>query len=182
MKSGTSENRPVLLRDATAEDAALLAALHTESWRSAYAGLLDPHYLAREMEQERRTHWRAHLPAVLAGLGHIFIAEREGETLGFACVLRERDPDWGGYVDNLHVRPHLRGAGIGKVLLGAAVAWLRAQGETRAYLWVYEANHAARGFYERQGWRNAQQLPAKDAPGGDGLMCCRYVCDIAPAA
>jgi GNAT superfamily N-acetyltransferase len=182
MKSGTPENRPVLLRDATADDAALLARLHTESSRSAYATLLDPHYLAREMEQERHAHWRAHLPAVLAGLGRIFIAERDGETLGFACVLRERDPDWGCYVDNLHVRPQLRGGGISKALLDAAVAWLRAQGESRAYLWVYEANHAARGFYERQGWRNAQQLPAKDAPGGDGLMCCRYVCDIAPAA
>ena len=175
MQTGDPENQQLRLRDAAAGDAALLAFLHTESWRSAYATLLDPAYLEHEMEGERSAHWLAHLPAVLAGLGHIYIAERAGEILGFVCVLRERDPDWGGYVDNLHVRPHLRGAGIGKVLLDAALDWLRSAGEERAYLWVYEANLSARRFYEREGWRNAQQLPAVGVPGGDGLMCCRYV-------
>jgi GNAT superfamily N-acetyltransferase len=179
MRTGESENQQLRLRDAAAGDAALLAFLHTESWRSAYATLLDPAYLEHEMEGERSVHWLAHLPAVLAGLGHIYIAERPGETLGFVCVLRERDPDWGGYVDNLHVRPHLRGAGIGKVLLDAALGWLCSAGEARAYLWVYEANLSARGFYEREGWRNAQQLPAVGVPGGDGLMCCRYVRETA---
>ena len=128
MQTGDPENQQLRLRDAAAGDAALLAFLHTESWRSAYATLLDPDYLANEMEGERSAHWLAHLPTVLAGLGHIYIAERAGETLGFVCVLRERDPDWGGYVDNLHVRPHLRGAGIGKVLLDAALGWLTRPG------------------------------------------------------
>jgi GNAT superfamily N-acetyltransferase len=175
MKSGTATGTDIRLRDANAGDAALLAQLHTESWRSAYAAILDPNYLAHEMEGERRTHWQAHLPAVLAGLGRILIAERDGHGLGFVCALRERDPDWGGYIDNLHVRPQLRGAGIGKVLLDAALGWLRSTGEARAYLWVYEANLPARGFYEREGWRNAEQMAAEDAPGGKGLMCCRYV-------
>ena len=181
MRTGPPKTQDLTLRDAVGGDAALLARLHTESWRSAYATLLDPDYLTNEMEGERSAHWQAHLPAVLAGLGHIFIAERAGETLGFVCVLRERDPDWGGYVDNLHVRPQLRGAGIGKVLLDAALGWLRSAGEARAYLWVYEANLSARGFYEREGWRNAQQLPAVGVPGGDGLMCCRYVRSTAAA-
>jgi len=180
MSAGRPERVSHLLRDATADDAALLARLHAESWRSAYATLLDPLYLAEQMDEERRAHWQAHLPDVLAGSGHVYIAEHQGEATGFTCVLREREAGWGGYVDNLHVRPQLRGAGIGRILLDAAVAWLVANGQNRAYLWVYEANHAARGFYECQGWRNAQQLPAKDAPGGEGLMCCRYVRDIAP--
>jgi GNAT superfamily N-acetyltransferase len=182
MKSSPATRNDIRLRDATAGDAALLAQFHTESWRSAYADILDPGYLAREMEGERRAHWQAHLPAVLAGLGRILIAERDGDVLGFVCALRERDPDWGGYIDNLHVRPQRKGEGIGKVLLDAALGWLHSTGEAKAYLWVYEANLPARGFYEREGWRNAQQLPAKGAPGGEGLMCCRYVRDTSPAA
>jgi GNAT superfamily N-acetyltransferase len=175
MKPGTNTGAGIGLRNAAASDAALLARLHTESWRSAYADILDPHYLEHEMEGERRAHWQTHLAAVLSGQGQIYIAEREGEVLGFVCALRERDLDWGGYIDNLHVRPHLKGGGIGKVLLDAALGWLHSIGQAHAYLWVYEANLPARGFYEREGWRNAEQLLAKGAPGGDGRMCCRYV-------
>ena len=42
-----------MLRPATADDAALIAQLHIDSWRSAYRDILDAAYLAGPMGQRR---------------------------------------------------------------------------------------------------------------------------------
>ncbi|WGH80370.1 GNAT family N-acetyltransferase [Jannaschia sp. GRR-S6-38] len=67
---------------------------------------------------------------------------------GFACALTDRDPP---LIDNLHVRPGLRGGGTGGRLLAAIKAALAEAGFARAYLTVLEENAAAHRFYLAHG-------------------------------
>lgn len=141
------------LRAMRAEDADAVAALHTTSWRSAYRGIFTDHYLDHEADAERRDAWRARLQASAPSADWGIVAENAaGRLVGFAYVQPAHDPAWGDYLDNLHVAPDFKGAGLGRLLMGAVAERLRHDGSTRPlYLWVLEANTAARRFYERLG-------------------------------
>ena len=46
-----------------------------------------------------------------------------------------------------------RGKGVGSQLLGAAMAFCRAQAYCKVYLWTFDGLHAARHLYEKHGFR-----------------------------
>jgi ribosomal protein S18 acetylase RimI-like enzyme len=56
-----------------------------------------------------------------------------------------------GWVYYLAVAPERRRAGLGRALMDAAEAWLRARGAPKIQLMVREDNAAALGFYEALG-------------------------------
>nr|WP_281494196.1 GNAT family N-acetyltransferase [Jannaschia sp. S6380] len=76
------------------------------------------------------------------------VAFTDDELTGFVCALCDRDPP---LIDNLHVRPDLRGGGTGAKLLAAIRVALRAAGFARAYLTVLESNPRALAFYLANG-------------------------------
>ena len=65
-------------------------------------------------------------------------------TTGSWSGSRRRDIDLELYA--LYVRASQYGAGVGHRLIEAAI------GDVPAYLWVFEANDRARGFYARHGF------------------------------
>ncbi|WP_298190579.1 GNAT family N-acetyltransferase [Novosphingobium sp.] len=140
---------PPAIRPADAADAGRIAALHCESWRDAYAQVLDPAFLAGPIEADRRALWAERLGAPAPAQG-VLLAETPGhETAGFICFFRDNDPRWGTLIDNLHVDPALRGRGIGERLIRAAVATFAP--DRPFHLWVFEANAAGVRFYLRLG-------------------------------
>ena len=148
----------IALRNATAEDADAIAALHTANWREAYADILDPAYLAGPIEADRRTVWQERLTAAAPDL-EVVVAENARGIVGFASLLHEREPAWGGFVDNLHAAAEVRGQGMGKALLVEAARRVAARQEDRGlYLWVFERNEAAVGFYRALGAKVAERL------------------------
>jgi GNAT superfamily N-acetyltransferase len=143
------------IRHATAADADAIAALHAESWRSAYRGLIPDDDLGVDLDRERQEFWRARFASAhpdRRAAFVAFVATPDDLLVGFACVLADADPDHGPLLDNLHVKPGWRGHGIGARLLNEARLWSAAiaPGEPM-HLWVLEGNVAARRFYRSQG-------------------------------
>ena len=146
------------LRTANADDAKEIALLHTANWRSAYAGILDPAYLSGPVEADRRTVWQERLTAGPDDL-EVIVAECGQGIVGFASLFHEREPDWGGFVDNLHSAASVRGEGVGKALLSEAARRVAARDAHKGlYLWVFERNEAAVGFYRALGGEIAERL------------------------
>ncbi|MBV8627595.1 MAG: GNAT family N-acetyltransferase [Paraburkholderia sp.] len=165
------------LRPATTEDAALIASIHAASWRATYRGLLPDAFLAQDVVTDRAAHWQARLSAPGADRRLVVIAERAHAAIGFACVERQIDSQWGVLLDNLHTLPGHQGIGVGKLLMRAASDWARAQGEKQLYLYVLEGNTQAIAFYERQGWQPAGAEP--DQMGGVDITALRYIYRLA---
>ena len=134
------------IRPATVADADAIAALHVASWRSAYRGILKDGTLGPTLDGERRAHWRRKL-AAMAPADAVLIVEGQG----FIAAWAKGDPGFGAYIDNLHVHPERRSAGLGRRLLGAAMRRVADRGEVRAYLWVFDGNTRAIDFYRRLG-------------------------------
>jgi len=100
-------------------------------------------------------------PLLRAALGTpervLRVAEAEGAVQGFAWVVRRGGFDRSAYVRLIAVLDDARGAGVGRALMEALEAELL--GDTDLILLVTETNAAARGFYERLGYRLVGVLP-----------------------
>lgn len=131
------------LRSARAADASAIAGLHVASWRDAYRDLLDPAFLAGPVEEKLGRQWQEALTQPRRP-GAVILATAGREAAGFVAAWHE-----GGncLIDNLHVRPGMRGAGIGRALLGFAARRLAQQGAETADLWVFAGNAGAIRFY-----------------------------------
>jgi ribosomal protein S18 acetylase RimI-like enzyme len=145
---------------ATERDAAGIAKVYVEAWRSAYAAIL-PHRGLLGMsyeDQSRQWSWIIRDPAQSV----IVASEADDGVVGFVGFgsARRRDcPVAGrfagetekvGEIYTLYVLPDFQERGIGRQLLAAAFAALVEKRHTCGFLWALRDNHA-RYFYERIG-------------------------------
>src|SRR5690242_16483848 len=104
----------VSIRAATVEDAAAIAHVHVESWRSTYAGIVPDAYLAGLDETLRVKLWQEWL----SGGAVVLVAERKGEVVGFAHAGRIREPVETADAElySLYLLRDAQGRGIGRGL------------------------------------------------------------------
>ena len=142
----------IVITVASPADAAAIAALHAESWRSAYRGLVPAEDLGDGLDEERLRFWRDRLASANPERRLVLAARAGADIVGLACVLADADPAHGPLLDNLHVKPGWRGRGLGAELLQKARAWSHAIAPGQPmHLWVLAGNAAARRFYRNQG-------------------------------
>ena len=144
----------ISFREAKSSDAAALGKLHVASWRESYAGLLPDHLLDGLSADARSAMWSAILsdPAMFGGTT-VFVAESEGEIVGFGACGSQRDEalkgkGFDGEIGAIYVlRSHQR-AGLGNSLMSLMSRKLLDEGRRAAALWVLRENLPARTFYE----------------------------------
>ena len=142
----------LVVRAASPLDAAPLARVHRDSWRTTYAGILPLEVIARHAGTKSEGAWRGRL-AASRGLNTTWLAERPGEgLLGFASCGPARDPIEGleAEIYALYVLQSAQRRGVGRALVRAAARHFVRNGYFGFYLWVLKANRA-RMFYEALG-------------------------------
>lgn len=161
-------------RAATASDAEAIARLHARSWRESYRGAFLDAFLDGDLIAERLGVWQQRLAAPPASQ-LVRLAVDGASLAGFVCAYGGHDPEWGSFVDNLHVAREAKRGGVGASLMRQAGAWLAERHPgLGVYLWVLEMNAPARRFYERIGGRNAE-VTTMETHGGAVVRSCRYV-------
>ena len=161
------------LREATADDAALLSRIFCASWCSAYQGLIPEDYLRRMPEDA----WTPTLRSWL-GSGRMYglIALTDEEPVGAVVFGRGRDAgyeDWGEIVA-LYLLPEATGSGTGSALLKQALNLLREDGFARCYLWSIDGNTQAEAFYQKRGFCRTDDC-IRYQLGGQDVTDVRYV-------
>ena len=147
-------------------DADAIANLHIESWRSAYRGLLPDSFLDGPVVEDRVTLWRDRLNTNAPDRQLVLTAVSDDTLTGFVCVLLDAEPVFGPLLDNLHVKPALKGTGIGSLLFRAAREWVDQRAPAQPmHLWVLEGNLPARRFYDRHGGKVAEHRIRQVVPG-----------------
>ncbi|MBX2817107.1 MAG: GNAT family N-acetyltransferase [Saprospiraceae bacterium] len=158
------------------EDVAAIAALHALSWQRHYRGVLPDHYLDKEVQQERLDLWQSRFDANDPTM-HLILARWGGELIGFSGTFLDKHPQYGAYIDNLHILEEHQGKGWGRILLRQTAEWILAQDPTsKMYLYVFDANVPAILFYERVGGRLISTEPIA-SPGGVSPLVRLYLWD-----
>ena len=142
---------PVAVRAATVADAAAVAAVHRESWRTTYAGILPLDVIAVQAGRKTPAVWQRRLEATGPAQA-TFLAERGGRPVGFANCGDARHQLEGidAEVYALYVLQDHHRHGAGRALVRACARHFVRQGQFGFYLWVLKANRA-RLFYEAMG-------------------------------
>jgi ribosomal-protein-alanine N-acetyltransferase len=102
-----------------------------------------------------------------------FVAEREGEVLGYsigALNQKHRDEGW---ILRLRVHDRWQGRGIGRLLLDQAVRSLAEAGAMRMLLSVSPDNIRAVRLYRNSGFSVVETVPRYFGPGEDRFIMRR---------
>lgn len=162
------------IRIAGPNDSTAIAALHAESWRNSYRGILADGYLDGGILSERIIVWRERFRVPLASQ-YVIVAEDQGILIGFACAFGGADDRWGTNLDNIHVLPNQKRKGIGTTLVENVASWSSKNHPGKGlFLWVFERNLQARQFYEHLGGIIAGDT-IWTAPEGTQVKQLRYV-------
>lgn len=142
------------IRRARPEDAAAIARVHVEAWRSAYAGLIPDAVLVGMSQRNQAMQWARTLARPRRRETVLVATGRAESVVGFGSCgpARATDARDAGEVYTLYVAPDHHGAGIGRDLLAALFGALAEQGMRSAMLWVLSLN-PSRFFYEAMGGR-----------------------------
>lgn len=132
-------------------------ALAHEIWPECFAGIIDaeliPGMLAEIYAPET-------LAADLAERGHVYwLVTVDGADAGYASAYRSGERLW---IKKLYVRAACRKLGLGKRLVGAALAEF--PGAASLGLYVNDGNAPAIAWYEKQGFVVEARVPVQMGP------------------
>jgi ribosomal protein S18 acetylase RimI-like enzyme len=106
--------------------------------------------LAEDVAREADDYWQRGARAfATGGQASLLVAEHEGRAVGLVSATAAGGT---GYIGAMWIEPAARGTGLGRALLDAACAALRARGCARLTLTVTETNAAAIALYESAGF------------------------------
>ncbi|RED53509.1 GNAT family N-acetyltransferase [Aestuariispira insulae] len=91
------------------------------------------------------------------------VCEGEGQIFGFvtATATHGLEYGWAAEIEDLYIRPEMRGRGISYILLAAAEDWCRDRGIADIQVVLTATGRKEQGlerFYQRHGYRNEGRL------------------------
>lgn len=147
--------RPVVVRDATMEDATLLSALGERTFRDTYGADNSP----AEMDSFVANNYGPEVQAAeLLDLGDRYlIAESDGTAVGFVLLSQSAHPAQVPgrrplMLSRIYVDLPYKGRGVGAALMGRSIQEARQAGHDALWLTVWARNPAAIAFYRRWGF------------------------------
>jgi ribosomal protein S18 acetylase RimI-like enzyme len=156
----------MVIRRARPEDAAAIARVHVESWRSTYAGLLPERLLLKLSSARHEARWWRHVLGRFRRSHFVYVAEdpREG-VVGFVSggAARDRELEYDGEVYALYVLDEFHESGIGSALFQRLSERLLRECGPSMVVWVLSSN-PSRFFYERLGGKRI--ATRRDRMGG----------------
>jgi len=141
-----------LIRPAMPADAAAIAQVRVDAWRTTYKGMIPAAYLAAMKVEDSAALWTKILTAAPSATS-VFVAVEGGAVVGFASghMLPEAKHGLDAELSAVYLVDGAQRAGVGRRLVAAVAAAQRAHGAKGLIVWVIAGNKAARAFYEALG-------------------------------
>jgi len=153
------------IRRAIAGDAAAIARVHVDTWRTTYRDIVSEEYLAKLSYEERESLWRR---VVTDPKQFTFVAEEAGRIVGFANGGRNRgsEAEYSGELYAVYLLEAHQQRGVGLRLTVAVAQELMKTSMRSMIVWVLKDNPAC-GFYRKLG---GKQVGSKVMVLGDRTL------------
>jgi len=142
----------IAIRPATKADAAAIARVRVDCWRTTYRGLIPDAYLDA-MDVDASTQLWDRVLSAPPNTTSVFVADDGGEVVGFASGNRLEEPRYAldAELSAAYVRRDRQRMGIGRKLVAAVARAQQTNGAHGLIVWVIAGNKGARAFYEGLG-------------------------------
>ena len=132
------------------EDA--LAYIQTESWKAAFAGILDEETLTRCTDINRATDMYKRLLEEKKGNGYILSIDEKPHCIAYWDAARDAEFNGKAELICIHSLPDNWHKGFGSRMMDRVLKDIKDAGYSEAVLWVFRDNARARAFYEAKGF------------------------------
>ena len=163
----------IRIREATEANAAAIARVHVDSWRTTYKGIVPGDYLTALSYEQREGVWRANISAA-RGREFVYVAQDGGgQVVGFASggPQNSGDTEYAGELYAIYLLASHQGQGIGRQLVLAVTRRLLQADLPSMLVWVLASN-SSRLFYEALGGKELYEKPI--TIGGASLVEVAY--------
>ncbi|TES52859.1 GNAT family N-acetyltransferase [Halalkalibacterium halodurans] len=162
-----------LIRHARKEDAAGIARVHVDSWRTTYDGIIKQPFLKSLSYEEKEKRWQDYFSQPPENTV-LYVAEKDDQIVGFISGGPVRDGVEGaaGELYAVYILEEYQRRGIGQRLLAALVQELKARKLNNLFVWVLKDNPSA-SFYRKLGakeWKEASFELAGQSLAEIGLL------------
>ncbi|MEO8346034.1 MAG: GNAT family N-acetyltransferase [Betaproteobacteria bacterium] len=142
----------IIIRPATPTDAAAIAQVRVDAWRTTYKGMIPDAYLAAMKVEDSTVLWEKVLSAGPNSTS-VFVAANADGVVGFAAghMLAEEKHGLDAELSAVYLVHHAQREGVGARLVATVAAAQRAHGAAGLLVWVIAGNKPARAFYEKLG-------------------------------
>lgn len=145
----------IIVRRGRGEDAAAIARVHVDSWRSTYAGMLPEDMLLKLSSADHEARWWRHVLGRFRRRHYVYVAEHETDgVVGFISggPARESGLDPEAEIYALYLLDEYQGDGVGRALFLRLAKRLNRECGSSLVVWVLSEN-PSRFFYEAMGGR-----------------------------
>lgn len=162
-----------LIRKAKLKDAAGIARVHVDSWKTTYQGIVADSFLDSLTYEDRTARWTQILEKAETNPIPFVAEDPSGKIVGFAQAgpARELLPPYKGELYAIYILQSYQGKGIGKQLVQAVAQELQQKGIGSFYVWVLTEN-PFKDFYESIGGKQLGTKPLEI--GGERLEMIAY--------
>jgi GNAT superfamily N-acetyltransferase len=164
----------VSVRPARPGDAAEIARIQIETWRTAYSAILPTAVLDALTVDTAAPAWQHAVTAAPSPRHHVLVAAEQQWLVGFVALgpaedlqPEDTDPESTVALGPLLVEPRWGRRGHGSRLLAAAVDHARADAMARAIAWIPERDTVSREFLIGAGWAPDGLVRALDTGAGE---------------
>ncbi len=139
----------MIIRRETISDAPGIAKVHVDSWRTTYKGIIPQSFLDGLSYEQRTKLWENNISDKSS---MIFVAENEGEIIGFVTGGKRNTNEEAGASDltSIYLLEEWQGKRVGKKLLNQIMNVFLEQGYQKIYVEVL-AENKTRQFYQYYG-------------------------------
>jgi len=141
------------IREAEINDAAAIARVHVDCWRTTYEGIVPEDYLAKLSYSQREGMWR-HILRPGADKAYVYVAYEASGVVGFASGGPQRSGSlpYAGELYTIYILDTFQRKGLGHLLISRVAQRLLQEDMESMLVWVLDAN-IFRRFYEILGGR-----------------------------
>lgn len=140
-----------LIRDGNEKDSSIISRIYTESWKSAYKGMVPDEYLRNikyDFWIEKFQKW---IQDNILKVKIIYLIDK---VVGAAAYGKSTDEKYLDYAEirSFYLLPKYFRKGLGTALMKSVIREVCEEGYSKCYLWVLDENKNARAFYEKLGF------------------------------
>ena len=142
----------VVIRKVQQGDANALAYIQTESWKAAFAGILDAEILATCTNIDRATAMYQGLLDENKGNGYLLTVDGKPHCIAYWDAARDSEFVGKAELICIHSLPDNWRKGFGSQMMDLLLMDIKKSGYSEVVLWVFRDNLRARAFYEAKGF------------------------------